>query len=50
MLELVEQDKSYKPELLQQLTFPTLVLWTRYNPDQLMPPAEQGAVLILDSD
>ncbi len=50
LLDPVEQDKWYKPELLQQLTCPTLVLWTRYNPGQLVPLAEQGAALIPDSE
>ena len=48
-LDPVEQEKWYKPKLLQQLTCPTLVLWTRYNPGQLVPLAEQGAALIPDS-
>ena len=50
LLDPVEQEKWYKPELLQQLTCPTLVLWTRYNPGQLVPLAEQGAALIPDSE
>lgn len=50
LLDPVEQEKWYKPELLQQLPCPTLVLWTRYNPGQLVPLAEQGAALIPDSE
>lgn len=50
ILDPVEQQKWYKPELLEQLSCPTLVLWTRHNPGQLVPLAEQGAALIPDSE
>ena len=46
ILDPVEQQKWYKPELLERLSCPTLVLWTRHNPGQLVPLAEQGAALI----
>ncbi len=38
------------PILLTKLLCPTLVLWTRYNPGQLVPLAEQGAALIPNSE
>ena len=38
------------PTLLTKLLCPTLVLWTRYNPGQLVPLAEQGAALIPNSE
>ena len=38
------------PELLTKLPCPTLVLWTRYNPGQLVPLAEEGAALIPNSE
>ena len=50
LLHPVEQEKWYNPGLLQQLTCPTLVLWTRYNPGQLLPLAQQGAALIPNSE
>lgn len=50
ILDPVEQEKWYKPALLEQLACPTLVLWTRHNPGQLVPLAEQGAALIPDSE
>ncbi|NKB37723.1 MAG: alpha/beta fold hydrolase [Gammaproteobacteria bacterium] len=50
LLDPVEQDKWYNPELLKKLSCPTLVLWTRFNPGQLVHLAEEGAALIPDSD
>ena len=50
LLDPAEQRKWYKPELLEQLSCPVLVLWTRHNPGQLVPLAEQGAALIPDSE
>lgn len=50
LLDPVEQEKWYHPDLLTKLTCPTLVLWTRYNPGQLVPLAERGASLIPDSE
>ena len=50
LLDPVQQDKWYKPELLQQLSVPTLVLWTRYNPGQLVHLAEESASLIPNSE
>ncbi|MGR9090785.1 MAG: alpha/beta fold hydrolase, partial [Gammaproteobacteria bacterium] len=38
------------PKLLTQLAVPTLILWTRYNPGQLVPLAEEGAALIPNSE
>jgi len=43
-------EKWNNPKLLTQLHCPTLVLWTRYNPDQSVPLAEEGAALIPDSE
>jgi 2-hydroxy-6-oxonona-2,4-dienedioate hydrolase len=50
LLDPVEQDKWYNPNLLKALPCPTLVLWTRFNPGQLVHLAEEGAALIPDSD
>ncbi len=50
LLDPVQQEKWYKPELLQQLSVPTLVLWTRYNPGQLVHLAEESASLIPNSE
>lgn len=50
LLDPVQQEKWYRPELLEQLSCPTLVLWTRYNPGQLVHLAEQSAELIPDSE
>ena len=50
LLDPEQQEKWYKPELLQQLSVPTLVLWTRYNPGQLVHLAEESASLIPDSE
>lgn len=50
LLDPVQQEKWYRPELLQQLSVPTLVLWTRYNPGQLVPLAEESARLIPNSE
>ena len=49
ILEPTMQKKWYHAELLRRLACPTLVLWTRYNPGQLVPVAEEGARLIPDS-
>ena len=43
-------EKWNNPKLLTQLTVPTLILWTRYNPGQLVPLAEEGAALVPDSE
>ena len=37
-------------ELLKKIPVPTLVLWTRYNPGQHVPLAEQSAELIPDAE
>ena len=37
-------------ELMKKIPVPTLLLWTRYNPGQLVPLAEQGATLIPDCE
>ena len=50
LLNPKEQEKWYHPDLLRQLACPTLVLWTRYNPGQLVPLAEEGARLIPNSE
>lgn len=50
LLDPVEQKRWYHPGLLKKLTCPTLVLWTRFNPGQLVPLAEEGASLIPDSE
>ena len=50
LLDPEQQEKWYKPELLQQLSVPTLVLWTRYNPGQLVHLAEESAALIPNSE
>ena len=50
LLDPVQQERWYRPELLQQLSCPTLVLWTRYNPGQLVPLAEESASLIPNSE
>ena len=50
LLDPVEQEKWYSPDLLTKLTCPTLVLWTRFNPGQLVHLAEEGAALLPDSE
>jgi 2-hydroxy-6-oxonona-2,4-dienedioate hydrolase len=50
LLDPKEQKKWYTPELLTKLSCPTLVLWTRHNPGQLVHLAEEGAGLIPDSE
>jgi len=50
LLDPVEQEKWYNPNLLKALPCPTLVLWTRFNPGQLVHLAEEGASLIPNSD
>ena len=50
LLDPEQQAQWYKPELLQQLSVPTLVLWTRYNPGQLVHLAEESASLIPNSE
>jgi 2-hydroxy-6-oxonona-2,4-dienedioate hydrolase len=46
LLDPVEQEKWYHPDLLRSLPCPALVLWTRYNPGQLVHLAEEAAELI----
>tara|TARA_R110002095_G_scaffold96037_6_gene83834 strand:- start:1 stop:867 length:867 start_codon:yes stop_codon:yes gene_type:complete len=50
LLDAEIAEKWNNPKLLTKLTVPTLVLWTRYNPGQLVPLAEEGAALIPDSE
>jgi len=50
LLDPAIAEKWNNPELLKQLSVPTLVLWTRYNPGQLVPLAEQGAALIPNAE
>lgn len=50
LLDAEIAEKWNNPKLLTELTVPTLVLWTRYNPGQLVPLAEEGAALIPDSE
>ncbi len=50
LLDAEIAEKWNNPKLLTQLTVPTLVLWTRYNPGQLVPLAEEGAALIPDAE
>ena len=38
------------PGLLANLQCPVLVLWTRHNPGQRVPLAEEGAALIPDAE
>ncbi len=42
--------KWNNPKLLTQLACPTLILWTRFNPGQLVPLAEEGAALVPDCE
>lgn len=50
LLDPAIAEKWNNPKLLTQLTVPTLVLWTRYNPGQLVPLAEEGAALIPNAE
>ncbi|NNM01050.1 MAG: alpha/beta hydrolase [Gammaproteobacteria bacterium] len=50
LLDPAGQERWYNPELLKQIPCPTLVLWTRHNPGQLVHLAEEGAALIPDSE
>ena len=50
ILDKEMQKKWYTPKLLQAVSCPTLVLWTRHNPGQTVPVAEEGARLIPDSE
>jgi len=50
LLDAEIAEKWNNPKLLTELTVPTLVLWTRYNPGQLVPLAEEGAALIPDAE
>ncbi len=50
LLDPKEQEKWYHPDLLRKLACPTLVLWTRHNPGQLVALAEEGARLIPNSE
>ena len=49
LLDPAQHDQWYNPSLLAKIRCPTLVLWTRHNPGQLVPLAEEGASLIPDS-
>ena len=49
LLDPAQHDRWYNPALLKKISCPTLVLWTRHNPGQLVPLAEEGASLIPDS-
>ena len=49
LLDPAQHDQWYNPSLLAKIRCPTLVLWTRHNPWQLVPLAEEGASLIPDS-
>ena len=49
LLDPAHHDQWYNPVLLGKISCPTLVLWTRHNPGQLVPLAEEGASLIPDS-
>lgn len=50
LLDTEIAEKWNNPALLTQLPCPTLVLWTRFNPGQLVPLAEEGAALIPNSE
>lgn len=50
LLEKDMQEKWYNAGLLKAVPCPTLVLWTRHNPGQLVHVAEEGARLIPDSE
>jgi 2-hydroxy-6-oxonona-2,4-dienedioate hydrolase len=49
LLDPSQHERWYNPNLLRKISCPTLVLWTRHNPGQLVPLAEEGAGLIPDS-
>lgn len=49
LLDPAQHDQWYNRALLEKISCPTLVLWTRHNPGQLVPLAEEGASLIPDS-
>lgn len=49
LLDPSQHERWYNPNLLRKIPCPTLVLWTRHNPGQLVPLAEEGAGLIPDS-
>ena len=44
------QEKWNTADLMRQIPCSTLLLWTRYNPGQLVPLAEEGAKLIPDCE
>lgn len=46
LLDPAIAERWNNPKLLTQLKVPTLILWTRYNPGQLVPLAEEGAALV----
>ena len=46
LLEPALQRRWYTPDLLRQITCPALILWTRHNPGQGVPLAEESAKLI----
>jgi 2-hydroxy-6-oxonona-2,4-dienedioate hydrolase len=48
LLEPEDRNKWYRRELLGQISCPTLVLWTRFNPGQSVQVAQDGAKLIPD--
>ncbi len=50
LLDSELQAKWYRRDMLESIPCPTLVLWTKHNPGQLVPLAEEGASLIPDSD
>jgi 2-hydroxy-6-oxonona-2,4-dienedioate hydrolase len=50
LLDPAVAEKWNNPKLLRELSVPTLVLWTRYNPGQLVPLAEEGAALIPNAE
>jgi 2-hydroxy-6-oxonona-2,4-dienedioate hydrolase len=43
------ENEWYRRDLLQRISCPTLVLWTKYNPGQSAEEAEEGARLIPNS-
>ena len=44
------QEQWNTADLMKQIGVPTLLLWTKYNPGQLVPLAEEGAKLIPDCE
>ena len=44
LLDPAQHDQWYNPSLLAKIRCPTLVLWTRHNPGQLVPLAEEVPV------